>query len=568
MTQLTRGAFALPGTSLEFKTGNWRSTGAPVHIHAAAPCHTACPAGEDQQAWLAYLQTGNTEAAWRELVSANPLPAITGRVCPHPCETACNRSTTDGALAIHNIERWLGDEAIKHNWAYPVEAPVGDAPEVAIVGAGPGGLSAAWHCLRHGLKPVIFEALPEAGGLLRSAIPSTRLPRDVLNAEMTRLLSLEGLTLHTSTRLGRDVSLDELQKNYAAVVLSPGCQSAWEWDVRGAVPGELHEGLDLLKEFMNHGAFPEAKNVVVHGGGNTAIDICRLLKRSGAERVTLVTASALPGPETDPADLINVVPRELDEAQEEGIEIIEHATINRLILRGSKTTGVEIASLRKIKGDDGRKRRVTFEGTERILDADMVVPCIGEKVDPEGLETVLNGGNYLSPKGASGKLAAARTYALGDARGDRGTVAAAIGDGANAVVAIMAELQGDSRPVLQLRAALTAEKLNTAYFETSARTAAPSLPVRERSFETEIEGDIGRTAALAEAARCMSCGNCLACDNCWTLCPDSAVLKTQETTSDGSHYVFDLDYCKGCGICAAECPSGFIQMAAENEPAR
>ena len=563
MTRLTRGAYALPGTSLAFKTGNWRTTGKPTHVHAAAPCHVACPAGEDQQAWLAHLQTAHAEAAWKELVAANPLPAITGRVCPHPCETACNRGTADGAMAIHNIERWLGDEAMRHNWAYPVTAPSDDAPEVAIIGAGPGGLSAAWHCLRNGLKPVIFEALPEAGGLLRAAIPATRLPRDVLNAELSRLLKLDGLTLHTSTRLGRDIYLDELQKQYAAVVLSPGCQAAWDWDVRGAVPADLHEGLHLLKEFMDHGVFPQPNNVVVHGGGNTAMDISRLLKRAGAERVTLVTASALPGPDTDPADLINVVPRELKEAQEEGIEIIEHATINRLILRGSKATGVEIASLRKIRGEDGRKHRVTFEGTERIIDADMVVPCIGEKVDPEGLESLMNGGADLSPEDDAGRLAKPRTYALGDARGDRGTVAAAIGDGLRAINAIIADLGAADAPIPEQRPELRADKLNSVYFARATLNQQPPLPVAARDFEAEIEGDIGQAAALAEAARCMSCGNCLACDNCWTLCPDSAVLKTQALTSDGSHYVFDLDYCKGCGICASECPSGFIQMAAE-----
>ncbi len=563
MTQLTRGAYALPGTSLDFKTGNWRSTEKPTHIHAKAPCHNACPAGEDQQAWLAHLQQGHAEAAWRELVAANPLPAITGRVCPHPCETVCNRATTDGALAIHNIERWLGDEAIKNNWAYPVKTPEADAPCVAIIGAGPAGLSAAWHCLRHGLRPIIFEALSQAGGLLRSAIPSTRLPRDILDAELTRLLALNGLTLNTSTRLGRDVSVDELRKQHAAVILSPGCQAAWDWDVRGAVPSDLHEGLHLLKEFMDHGAFPEAKNVVVHGGGNTAIDICRLLKRAGAESVTLVTASALPGPNTDQSDLINVVPRELEEALEEGIEIIEHATINRLIMKGSKTTGVEIASLKKLTGTDGRRHRVTFEGTEHVINVDMVVPCIGEKVDPEGLETLLHGRAYLSADREDGQLEAANVYALGDARGDRGTVAAAIGDGRNAVAAIAAKLVGSADVVPDVRPILPAEMLNSVYFESGSRSTAPKLPVGERGFDTEIEGDIGRAAAMAEAARCMSCGNCLACDNCWTLCPDSAVLKIQELASDGSHYVFDLDYCKGCGICAAECPSGFIQMVAE-----
>lgn len=564
MTQLTRGAYALPGTSLEFKTGNWRSAELPVHIHARAPCHAACPAGEDQQAWLAHLQEGHVEAAWQELVSANPLPAITGRVCPHPCETVCNRATTDGALAIHSIERWLGDEAIKNDWRYPVSAPNADAPSVAIVGAGPGGLSAAWHCLRNGLKPVLYEALSEPGGLLRSAIPATRLPRNVLNGELGRLLAQEGLTLHTSTRLGRDVSVDELQKTHAAVILSPGCQMPWDWDVGGAVPTDLHEGLHLLKEFMDHGVFPKAKNVVVHGGGNTAIDICRLLKRSGSESVTLVTASALPGADTDPSDLINVVPRELVEAKEEGIEIIEHATINRLILKGSKTIGVEIASLKKLKGTDGRKHRVTFEGTERVINVDMVVPCIGEKVDPEGFETLLGGEAYFSPRGIDGRITGTKIYTLGDARGDRGTVAGAVGDGLNAVKAILADISGAAEPSLNERSILQAESLNTVYFEAGVGAVAPKLPVEERGFDTEIEGDIGRSAAMAEAARCMSCGNCLACDNCWTMCPDSAVLKTRKNAADGSHYVFDLDYCKGCGICAAECPSGFIQMLPED----
>ena len=190
MVTINRGAHAEPGTSLAFKTGNWRSTECPTHVHAKAPCHAACPAGEDQQAWFALLQEGHVEAAWRELVTMNPLPAATGRVCPHPCETACNRAAIDTPLAIHNVERFLGDEAVAKGWAYPVEVPAEDAPVVAIVGSGPGGLSAAYHCVRQGLRAEIFEALPEAGGLLRSAIPPTRLPRTALDGELNRLLAL------------------------------------------------------------------------------------------------------------------------------------------------------------------------------------------------------------------------------------------------------------------------------------------------------------------------------------------------------------------------------------------
>jgi formate dehydrogenase beta subunit len=238
------------------------------------------------------------------------MPAITGRVCPHPCETACNRAGMDGALAIHNVERWLGDEAVRQGWAYPVEAPASDAPLVAVIGAGPGGISAAYHCLRHGLRAEIFETLPEAGGLLRSAIPPTRLPRNVLDAELDRILDLPGLSLNLRTRLGRDVTLDGLKESHAGVILAPGCQLPKAWAVRGAVPADLHEGLELLRDFMNHGHFPPAGNVIVHGGGNTAMDLCRLMKRYGSRNVTLITASALPGPGADPDDLINVVPRE------------------------------------------------------------------------------------------------------------------------------------------------------------------------------------------------------------------------------------------------------------------
>jgi len=563
MTELTRGTWADAGTSLEFKTGNWRSTQRPVHIHAKAPCHAACPAGEDQQAWFAELQLGHAQEAWLKLVTANPMPGVTGRVCPHPCETACNRTQVDGALAIHNVERWLGDEAVKLGWDYPIEAPAKNAPTVAIVGAGPGGLSAAYHCVRLGMNAEIFEALPEAGGLLRSAIPPTRLPRNALDGELNRILDLPGITLNLRQRLGRDITVEGLRERFAAVLLSPGCEMPKPWSVKGAVPADLHEGLALLRDFMDHGALPDnAKgDVIVHGGGNTAMDICRIMKRAGAKSVTLITASGLPGPDTAPDDLINVVPRELEEAQEEGIEIIDHATVSRLIMKGSRVTGVEIVSLKKEKGKDGRKRRVEFEGTERVVSVDMVVPCVGEQVDPEAFEGLLDGA-YFWPDNLYGRIDD-RVFAIGDARGNRGTVAAAIGDGRIAAEAVAAELAGDDDPVADARPEMGIDGLNTAYYAGSTRVKVAKLAVPERTFEAEIEGTISRAEALAEAQRCLSCGNCLACDNCWTMCPDNAVIKTVELAMDGSHYVFDYDYCKGCGLCAEECPTGYIQSVPE-----
>ena len=274
-----------------------------------------------------------------------------------------------------------------------------------------------------------------------------------------------------------------------------------------------------------------------------------------------MTASGLPGADTDPSDVLNVVPRELEEALEEGIEIIDHATIQRLIMKGSDVTGVEIVSLRKLLGVDGRKHRVGFEGTERVINADMVVPCIGEKVDADGFERLVHGSHFF-PQDRFGRLGD-KTHALGDARGDRGTVAAAIGDGRLAVASVAAQLVGVDDPVPDTRAEMPASGLNAVYYGGAARALAPKLPVADRDDAKEIEGDIGHAAAMSEAQRCLSCGNCLACDNCWTFCPDSAVIKTEELATDGSHYLFDLDYCKGCGLCAHECPTGYIQMLPE-----
>ena len=366
-TMLNRGAYAEPGTSLDFKTGSWRVE-KPEHLHAGAPCHLACPAGEDQQAWLGKMQEGREREAWETLVRINPLPAITGRVCPHPCESACNRGAFDSSIAIHNLERHLGDQAIAKGWSYPLEdRPAKDAPTVGVIGGGPAGLSAAYHLLNKGLRPVVYDALPEPGGLLRTAIPMTRLPREVVDAEIGRLLKL-GIDYRPRQMLGRDVTLDQLRTEHAAVFLGIGAEKARQWDVDGATPGDLHEALHVLKEWVDHGKVPQARNVVVHGGGNTALDTCRVMKRNGADKVTLITASGLPGPDTAPDDVINVVPRELEEALEEGIEVLAHRTVQRLILRGSKVVGLEVVALKKLPRASGRKGRVLTPAGQSLLD--------------------------------------------------------------------------------------------------------------------------------------------------------------------------------------------------------
>lgn len=562
MNILTRGAYAKPGTSLDFKTGTWRVQ-RPVHQHRPAPCHAVCPAGEDAQAYLAKVAEGKPREAWEVLVQANPLPATTGRVCHHPCEKACNRGQYDEAIAIHNVERFLGDEALRRGWEYPVRRPHPTAPGVAVVGAGPAGLSAAYHLVRLGYNVTLFDSLPEAGGMLRTAIPQYRLPRDILNREIERILSV-GIYFRPQQTLGRNVHLDELRAQFKAVFVAIGNQKAREWSVDGSTPSDLHVGLDLLKDWIAIGSAPEAKSVAIVGAGNTAVDLARVLRRSGVGHVHIISHKAIPGPNVAPGDAMPAIGREVEQALEEGVQIHEHRGIHRLILRGGKVIGVEMVHMKKLRQPDGRLRRVEFEGTETVLHVDQVIPAIGQVVDPLGVESLMDQREYFKVDEWGAFPRHPGVYTGGDARGDRGTVSEAVGDGRRAAIAIDAYVRGAELPAAEAGGPVGFDRLNLNYFEHATRARESVLPVEMRKQYEEIEGGLTPNQVHSEAGRCFSCGNCFACDNCWTLCPDESVLKAREVASDGTHYVFDYDYCKGCGLCASECPCGFISMVEES----
>ena len=558
--KLTRGGFAYPGTTLGYKTGTWRIQH-PEHAHWRAPCHAACPAGEDPQAYLAALDEGNPRDAWEILINVNPLPAITGRVCPHPCESSCNRGQYDEPLAIHSIERFLGDEAISHHWPYPVNKPSEKAPQVAVIGAGPAGLSAAYHLIRRGIQVTIFDEMSEAGGTLFT-IPDYRLPREVVRNEIERLLDT-GITLQANHKLGRNIHLQELQQDYAAVFLGPGVMKSRDWNVDGVTPNDLHEGLHLLKRWSDVSSVPDMKSAAVIGGGNTAIDIARILKRNGVD-THIVIHSRLPDPDNPSEDDMRAIPREIEQALEEGVQIHDHHGVKRLILRGEKLTGIEIVRMRKLRNEAGRLHRVAFEGTESILHVDQVIPAIGQVIEPTGMENLLNGSSWFKVNEWGQVAGKENIYAGGDAiEGNGGTVTEAIGNGRVAAEAIAAKLNQNELPAINNAEPVPFTSLNMEYFEPAAREEESILPVDERIGETEIESTLTGREAAREANRCFACGNCLRCDNCWTLCPDSAVLKTDEVAFDGSYYVFDYDYCKGCGLCANECPTGYIRMLDE-----
>ena len=560
MIQIPPGAYARPGTSLEFKTGTWRVE-RPVHDRRAAPCHSACPAGEDAQAYLAKVELGDMRGAWETLVAANPLPAITGRVCHHPCESACNRAHYDEAITIHGVERFLGDEALRQGWSYPVPIPSADAPRMAVVGSGPAGLAAAYHLLRGGCRVTLIEAMPAAGGTVRTAIPHYRLPPDILEQELDHMLALPGLDFRPSTRLGRDVSLEELRADHEAVFLGPGRRKGREWSADFAVPGNLRTGLQLLEAWVAGGALPEQpRSVAIVGGGNTAVDLARVLRREGVEHVHLISHQRIPAPDVPADDAMRATYREVSQALEEGVTIHEHRGVRRLILRGERVVGMELVHMKKLVDANGRLRRVAFEGTETVLHVDQVIPAIGQDVDGLGFESLVRRG-YMevepwwgSVKGESG------IFSGGDARSDHGTVSEAVGDGRRAAIAMLRHRAGKQFQPGVIPEPIPYSELNLSYFEPAPASKEPVLPPEQRLGLEEIEGGLQANAVRHEAHRCLSCGDCLACDNCWTLCPDQSVLKTREVAADGSHYVFDYDYCKGCGICAHECPTGYIRM--------
>jgi len=528
------------GSSLANKTGSWRAE-RPVYVHRMAPCNHGCPAGENIQQWLYHAESGDYEAAWRELVKDNPLPAVMGRVCYHPCEMVCNRAEVDDAVGIHGVERFLGDEAIKHGWKLSVDAePTGK--RVLIVGAGPSGLSAAYQLARRGHDVMIREAGPMSGGMMRFGIPKYRLPREVLTAEVQRILDL-GVTLELNTKVTNILAAMH-EGSFDAAFLAVGAHIGKRAYIPAGEAAHILDAVTLLASMEGEERPLLGRRVVVYGGGNTAMDAARTAKRLGANEAIVVyrrTREQMPAHDF-----------EVEEALEEGVMMkwlstIKHAAEGKLVLE-------------KMELDEDGFPQPTGELEE--LEADSLVLALGQEADLSlldgvpGLE-IEDGVVKVDERMMTGYEG---IFAGGDMVPAERTVTVGVGHGKQAARNVDVWLRADTfiHPLEPELASF--EKLNVWYYADAPKTVAPHLDaIRRQSSFDEVTQGLDESNALFEARRCLSCGNCFGCDNCYGVCPDNAVLKVDE----GDGYAFDLDYCKGCGICVEECPCGAIEMIPE-----
>ena len=529
------------GSSRANHTGTWR-TERPVYLDRLPPCNHACPAGENIQAWLNQAEEGNYRMAWEEIMINNPLPAIMGRACYHPCETACNRATLDKAVNIHAVERFLGDLAIKEGWTVPLHAtPSGK--KVLIIGAGPSGLSAAYHLTRLGHAVTIVEAGPAAGGMMRYGIPAYRLPRSIVDAEIQRIVDL-GVTLRLNARV-EDIPEAMVNGGFDACFVAIGAHLAKRVDIPTVDAGHILDALSLLESVEAGGEPPKlGRRVVVYGGGNTAMDAARTARRLGHDTVIVYRRTRAQMPAHD---------FEAQEAIEEGVTV--------RWLRTIKQVNEDSITVEKMELDATGWPQPTGE-TETIA-GDTVVLALGQNVDLSVLERIP--GVTFSSDGVvqvdrNMMTGHAGIFAGGDMVPSERTITVAVGHGkkaARCIDAYLRETEYEAPPKHELA---SFDKLNTWYYTDADQTVQPHLDLvrRQTTFE-EVMGGLDEEHALFEARRCLSCGNCFECDNCFGVCPDNAVIKL----GPGKRFAFNYDYCKGCGICVQECPCGAIAMVPE-----
>lgn len=514
----------------------------PIYVDLLPPCNAGCPAGENIQQWLYLIKQGRTRDAWRQLTDDNPFPAIHGRVCYHPCEVVCNRKDLDEAVSIHAVERYLGDVAIEEGWQYDKPTHV-SGKKVLVIGAGPSGLSAAYHLARLGHAVEIRDAGDKPGGMMRWGIPEYRLPRNVLDAEIDRLQGL-GVRI-TCNHPVHDLAAELEEGGFDACFIAIGAHLSKKVDIPAQDASKMVDAVDFLRDVAGGERPVIGRRVAVYGGGNTAMDAARTARRLGADEATIIYRRTR-----------EQMPAHSDEAlaaEQEGVKINWLQTITEV---GQDLT-VEIMEL----DDDGRPR-----GTGRFekLDADTVIMAVGQSPDTGFLHNI-SGLRFeddtlvVDPETLMSDVPG--LFAGGDAVPSERTVTVGTGHGKKAAHNIDMYLtrgQIDHPPKHPMA---DFDKLNPWYFQdTDSRRTQPELDSETRLSDFgEIIGGLSPDQALFEAQRCLSCGNCFECDGCLGACPEGAVIKLGKN----HRYRFDYDKCTGCATCYEQCPVHAIEMVPE-----
>ncbi len=527
------------GSSLANKTGTWRTT-RPVYVDRLPPCNNQCPAGENVQAWLYHAEEGRYEDAWRKIMEENPFPAVMGRVCYHTCETACNRGTLDESVGINGVERFLGDQAIKYDWKVARGQTTGK--KVLIVGAGPAGLACAYHLARFGHGATVLDAAPKAGGMLRYGIPKYRMPREKLNAEIQRIAGM-GVEIRLNTRV-EDLAAEMRDGGFDAAFIATGAPLGRTVDIAAGSKLPVLDAVRILRQLELEEPVPLRGRVVIYGGGNTAFDVARSAVRLGAIESLVVyrrTRERMPAHRS-----------EIKEALEEGVTLLCLATVKQI--------GTSSITIEKMELDAKGFPHPT--GELETLEASSLVLALGQDTELSFLDGVpgLEFSNGLLKVDRNMATGCPGVFAGGDMVPADRNATVAIAHGKKAARHIDAYLRGATLSRQPKHELATADKMNTWYYSDAPRALRPILEaVRRTSGFAEVVGDYDESTALYEARRCMSCGNCFECDNCYGVCPDNAVIKL----GPGKRFAFNYDYCKGCGICIAECPCGAIAKVPE-----
>ena len=539
----------LPDLTQALQETTLRGSGAirwqqPRYVAHFPPCNHACPAGEDIQSWLGSAQAGDYETAWRKLVEANPLPATHGRACYHTCENACNRTFLDAPVAIHAIERFLGDLAVEKGWRIAVAPPSGKS--ALVVGAGPAGLSCAWHLARAGCRVEIRDAAEEPGGMMACGIPAYRLPRDILRQEIARIVSLPGITLKSGQKVD-DVAAAQKEGGFDAVFVAVGAQVANHIAIPAMDGKKLIDAIGLLGDVERGKAPVLGRVVAVVGGGNVAMDAARTALRLGAAETVLIYIS-------DPAHL-EAHPEEAQAAFAEGAKIKWMSAVEQF---GAQGVVIEKLGLKS----DGS---IAPTGETERLAADSVILAVGEHADL----ALLRGAPDVAirPDGVVGVDPVLMTgqpgiFAGGDCIGGARTMTAAVGHGKLAARAMLEWMDKKTYRRAASHPLVTFEMLHLLDYLDAPREEPRETPLTLRSGFGEIVAGLDEAQARFEAMRCLSCGNCFECDNCYAACPEQAIARL----GPGRGYEVDLTLCTGCAVCFEQCPCHAIEMTTEPAP--